>query len=69
MDKKKGSVKRFKSISPELIDLLISVLLRIVGESVKDRLIRAILVGALSAAGSYVAVDAPDPPVQSGLQK
>ncbi|QBQ72364.1 hypothetical protein [Serratia phage vB_SmaM_Hera] len=69
MDEEKKGGRKFKGISPELVDLLMGVLIRIIGESVKDRIIRAILIGALSAVSSYVSIDTPSDPLPVLSQK
>lgn len=66
--------KRFESIfntvKPQVWGELLALLTRIVGELVKDKLVRAILIGILGGLGSYAAtvVDAPEasqPPPQT----
>lgn len=69
MEEKKKDSGKFKAVSPELIDLLMSVLIRIVGESVKDRIVRAVLIGILSAASSYVSIESPPDAIPAVVQK
>lgn len=57
MEDDKKERGKFKAVSPELVEVLVSVLIKIIGESIKDRLIRAILIGVVSAAGSFVSID------------
>lgn len=63
-----------RSVSPRSWEELIALLTKIVGESVKDKAVRAIMVGVLGAAGNYAAsVTEPEPPppppvVQQTLQ-
>jgi len=56
--KDEGSI--FKAVCPELWKDLFEVLLKVVGESVKDKIAKAILVGALSAAGNYAISSSED---------
>jgi len=68
MVEKRKRVNRFDSIigsiSPQSWETLITLLTKIVGESVKDKVARAVLVGILGAAGNYAAsvTDPPAPP-------
>ncbi|WES82482.1 hypothetical protein SG1_77 [Pseudomonas phage SG1] len=53
--KRKEHHKRFRPrISPRLREELISVLTKIIGETVKDKVVRALLIGVLSSLGNYV---------------
>ncbi|ADF29342.1 hypothetical protein H6S68_gp92 [Pseudomonas phage Epa7] len=53
--KRKEHRKRFRPrISPRLREELISVLTKIIGETVKDKVVRALLIGVLSSLGNYV---------------
>jgi hypothetical protein len=61
--------RRF-SISPELAGLFMTLLLKVVGETVKDRVLRAILTALIAGLGAYflpsnssVSIDVPSPPV------
>lgn len=77
MVEKRKRVNRFDSIigsvSPQNWETLITLLTKIVGESVKDKVARAVLVGVLGAAGNYAASVAeppapPPPAAQQALQ-
>lgn len=70
--KKQVRVKRFdkivSSVDPQLLSALINLLTKIIGESVKDKVVRAILVGVLGALGNYVATGPALPaPVEQGV--
>jgi hypothetical protein len=71
MAPKRKRVTRFegiiKAVGPRSWDELISLLTRIIGETVKDKVVRAILVGVLGAFGNYATsvseqTDPPPPP-------
>lgn len=72
---KKVRVKRFEkvlqSVDPRLWTALIALLTKIIGESVKDKVARAVLVGVLGAFGNYAAsvAEVPEPPKQEVQQE
>lgn len=50
----------FTKISPELVKELVGLLIKILIESVKDKLVRAVLIGVISSAGSLIYVSNED---------
>lgn len=54
-------------LKPKLVEAVLELLVKIVGETLKDKVARAVLVGLLSSVGHYVASDstpAPAPTMQ-----
>lgn len=67
MFRRKGKTTLSKT-EKGLIDELLSLLVKLVGESVKDKVVRAILIGAIASVGSYTAIEADiDPEVELQL--
>jgi len=46
----------------KLLDELLALLVRVIGESVKDKLLRAVLIGVIASVGSYTAMEGPAEP-------
>jgi hypothetical protein len=53
VEKEESEEEVIESIRSNLVESIISILLKIIGESVKDKLLRAVLVGVLSAFSQY----------------
>lgn len=43
----------FRAFGPKLMDEVIELLIKVVGETIRDRIARAILVGIISSLGHY----------------
>lgn len=55
----------FKPVTQERADVIADLLIRLVGETVQSKLVRAALVGAITAGSQYIQADpdeAPTPP-------
>lgn len=49
-------------VKPKLVEFVLELLVKIVGETLKDKVARAVLVGLLSSVGHYVASDSTPTP-------
>lgn len=76
VNRKKRFSSVWKAITPSSMEELITLLTKIVGESVKGRIARALLIGALGSVGSYTAtvevaeiVESPKPEPKQVVDK
>jgi len=56
--------KVFKPVAADKIDVIADLLIKLVGETIHGKLLRAILVGLITA-GSQYSKDVPDAPIPS----